>query len=803
MSKARNPYVDTRRFQYSALSFLRDTRTLSQMFFAAMEQPSVAAMGLVTMVAVGIVFPALADIGLFAGLGYVYWYCKKPVKLPYKLPSQTNLSDPNDPHPGSGKAQKADGILYFGNDLDNGDELWFSNSDARTHFLILGTTGSGKTETLVSMSSNALSWGSGFLYCDGKGDTSLWGKVYSLSRRFGRDDDVLILNFMTGNSSGGGQSNSFNPFARGSAGSLTEMLVSLMDDPGKEGDMWKGRAISLLTAVMMAICELRDKGRLLLNIEALGDFLNLSKIIDLYLDKHGTYELPAKTRSQLKNYLDSLPGFDWNEARAGRPQAATANDQHGYLQMQFTRILTSLSGTYGYIFDHELGDIDVYDVVVNRRVLLVLLPALEKSEDELANIGKIVVASLKGMMSATLGAQLEGDWSNVISTKPTNSPSPFLSILDEVGYYTVPGMAVMAAQARSLGFSMVFAAQDVSAMKKRSEKEAESIIANCNIKTFMKLEDPEHTNKLFDATAGTFFAAEVSGFTMDPNSTFNNYNDIRNASVRERRRSEFIDLRLQGSGEAHTFFGGKMTRVKMYFANPKSAKRLRYNRFIPIRFPDPAMTGAGNVEPVLERLRDPSWTAAEAAQEAPALEGDLGMAVQAIQASLNRDMSLFDASTAALGAIAYSLEAGDEEEGLAVEGSKTSAKQISAGGGGRSDAPVAYMPAPRDPGPAAQMPSMPATGTAGASDFEDLCAKIWGDEAASVIDGIRAVQASWIDDDISVQEALDAVEDAAIAALDYPNDDMPVLPKRDDVADIIGRLAKAVQEERQGEMASA
>ena len=153
------------------------------------------------------------------------------------------------------------------------------------------------------------------------------------------------------------------------------MLVSLMDDPGKEGDMWKGRAISLLTAIMMAVCKLRDDGKLLLNIEALGDFLNLPKIVDLYLDKHGTYDLPPKIRSQLKNYLDSLPGFDWNEARAGRPQAATANDQHGYLQMQFTRILTSLSGTYGHIFDHELGDIDVYDIVVNRRILLVLLPA--------------------------------------------------------------------------------------------------------------------------------------------------------------------------------------------------------------------------------------------------------------------------------------------------------------------------------------------------------------------------------------------------------------------------------------------
>ncbi|MAS49039.1 MAG: phosphoesterase [Alphaproteobacteria bacterium] len=794
---AKTPYVDSRRHEYSALAFLRDTRTLGQMFFDAIKMPQTAALGMFVLTGIAFTFPALADIALLAGGGYLYFMLKLPTELPYKLPAQTGLPDPHDVNPGTGKAQKADGILYFGNDLDRGDELWFSNSDARTHFLILGTTGSGKTETLVSMSSNALSWGSGFLYCDGKGDTSLWGKIYSLARRFGRDDDVLILNFMTGNSDGGGESNTFNPFARGSAGSLTEMLVSLMDDPGKEGDMWKGRAISLLTAIMMAVCKLRDDGKLLLNIEALGDFLNLPKIVDLYLDKHGTYDLPPKIRSQLKNYLDSLPGFDWNEARAGRPQAATANDQHGYLQMQFTRILTSLSGTYGHIFDHELGDIDVYDIVVNRRILLVLLPALEKSEDELANIGKIVVASLKGMMSATLGAKLEGDWSNVISTKPTNSASPFLSILDEVGYYTVPGMAVMAAQARSLGFSMVFAAQDVSAMKKRSEKEAESIIANCNIKSFMKLEDPEHTNKLFDATAGTFFAAEVSGFTMDPNSTFNNYNDIRNASVRERRRSEFIDLRLQSSGESHTFFGGKMVRVKMYYANPPSSKRLRYNRFIPIRFPDPAMTGAGNVEPVLERLRDPNWTAAGAAQEAQPLEENLSLAVQAMQAAMNSDSSLFNAAGAAIGTVAYSFE--DAAKG----GSGVDVGDEAGESGGRSDQPVAYMPAQPNTAPVAQMPSMPSMGTAGADDLEGLCAKIWGDEAADVIDGLRAVQAAWVDDDIAVQETLDALEDAATAALDYPDDDMPVLPKRDDIPDEIRGLISILNDEKAAEMASA
>ncbi len=42
----------------------------------------------------------------------------------------------------------------------------------RTHVLIFGSTGSGKTEALISLSFNALVQGSGFFYVDGKGDNS-------------------------------------------------------------------------------------------------------------------------------------------------------------------------------------------------------------------------------------------------------------------------------------------------------------------------------------------------------------------------------------------------------------------------------------------------------------------------------------------------------------------------------------------------------------------------------------------------------------------------------------------------------
>ncbi len=96
----------------------------------------------------------------------------------------------------------------------------------------LVTTGSGKTEALISLAFNALVQGSGFIYVDGKGDNSLFAKVFSMARSMGREDDILVVNFMTGARDIVGPqekrlSNTMNPFANGSSSMLSQLVVSL------------------------------------------------------------------------------------------------------------------------------------------------------------------------------------------------------------------------------------------------------------------------------------------------------------------------------------------------------------------------------------------------------------------------------------------------------------------------------------------------------------------------------------------------------------------------------------------------
>ena len=69
--------------------------------------------------------------------------------------------------------------------------------------------------------------------------------------------------------------------------------------------------------------------------------------------------------------------------------------------------------------------------------------------------------------------------------------------------------------ARSLGFSVVFAGQDLPAFQKASKEEAASIGANTNIKVCMKLEDPTETWDFFMKSAGESYVSQVENFQVD------------------------------------------------------------------------------------------------------------------------------------------------------------------------------------------------------------------------------------------------------------------------------------------------
>ncbi|EKD72539.1 MAG: IcmO, partial [uncultured bacterium] len=177
---------------------LRDTRTLGMKFVDFFKDPVNSASVLMGFAIGTFIFTPITEVLFLIAVSLFFYAVTRKFKLPFRMPLRSEALDYNDPAPGSTKPRKARGICFFGNKKITQEELWFNNDDMRTHVLIFGSTGSGKTEALVSFAYNALIQGSGFLYVDGKGDNSLFAKVFSMARSMGREDDLLLINFMTG-----------------------------------------------------------------------------------------------------------------------------------------------------------------------------------------------------------------------------------------------------------------------------------------------------------------------------------------------------------------------------------------------------------------------------------------------------------------------------------------------------------------------------------------------------------------------------------------------------------------------------
>ena len=113
----------------------------------------------------------------------------------------------------------------------------------RTHVLIFGSTGSGKTELLLGLAYNALIQASGFIFVDGKGDNAIYAKIFSMVRYMGREDDFTCQLYDWGKgyywSTGKAFVQYLNPFATGYLCFLTLLSVLLdSSSSSNDGDMW-------------------------------------------------------------------------------------------------------------------------------------------------------------------------------------------------------------------------------------------------------------------------------------------------------------------------------------------------------------------------------------------------------------------------------------------------------------------------------------------------------------------------------------------------------------------------------------
>jgi len=606
----------------------RDTRTLGQRFAAGFFRPQNFRNAMILLLVLELYWPAFWPAWTLLIWALRMSFDDQKFRMPLRVPKDIGGLDHTDfiderivkkifwgmmrKSRIMRKILPAAGILYMGylrtpDDTEAGRELWLTNSDARTHLFVAGTTGSGKTETLLGMVDNAMCWCSAVLYGDGKASLALPFSVWGLARRHGQEDNFQLLNFLTGgidpfetehlqkeliakNIVMLWQSNSFNPFGSSPFDFLLQLLVSMLVKAEGNGADWRDKAINMIDALLRILAFKRAKGELEISVQVIRDSLSLQNLVKFYIEGQKGL-LPELAYLPIKAYFETgLPGFIPSLAHDPTQWDKEVYNQHGYLTGQFTRVLSLLTDQYGYIFQDKYPEIDVNDTLMNNRILVVLIPSLSKSPEEAAAVGKLYISAIRLSMGMNLGYQLEGKKSDVLDKRGSIGRYPKLLINDELGYWFAAGIAVMFAQARELNCVMVAAVQDVQALKRGEAKdESASLIANTKVKWCLALEDADDTFEIIRKSGGQGYFSVLSGYNESNNMLLSSYEAQGAANIQEKDRITLKELKKLQQGEGMVIFKDSVVPSASYYIpnEHKQSKLLapRINRLLQIERP--------------------------------------------------------------------------------------------------------------------------------------------------------------------------------------------------------------------------
>lgn len=515
---------------------------------------------------------------------------------------------------------KAGFATYFlGHELNTNQELHAEDSKVRTHIILFGTTGSGKTECILSICVNFMVQSSGFILVDGKGDTLLFAKLFALCRAFDRLEDLYLLNFMDEGRRGDTKrleriSHTFNFFVDSNKSEVDEIVGGLLpNDNGGGSGMWEGRAATGISSLNDALYWLKDNGYLEIDPDTYRTYFNLEEFAALAMNEN----IPKRYRAGLHTVLTSV-NYKLPSASDPNPkQNPTTEEQFQYITMQYTETFNMLAGQYQHITVSQVPDISIVDVVLRRRILLVLLPSLAKSQQSVRNLGRIIIAMTRNVSSKAIGSRIEGSRQLVIDSKPTAAVSSFALIFDEFGTYATRGAATLPAQVRSLNMVCLFAGQDYQAFKSGDELEAATIFANCTIKICLKLEDPDDTYERFQKSAGDTYVMVADTFeAKDTMTGERKYREAKSARLEKRPVLDLKDLKAQKAGWGTMIYGSDVYRFRAFYADPIMPTFCRLNHFLEIRKPvfsevQAMRKGVNSFYMKMRRRLDGDWKAEE------------------------------------------------------------------------------------------------------------------------------------------------------------------------------------------------
>lgn len=345
--------------------------------------------------------------------------------------------------------------VFFGKDI-SGQRLFIPDKELNQHALVMGTTGSGKTTTLLNIVDSCCSRGLPLIYIDGKGSLTLVNKINQLCNGYGRRLKVFTVdphNQVPGLSS-------YNPLAFGNFTEWKNKLITLTGEAENKGqEHYQIQEQSYINLV----CEILNKSRRMVDFEGLLGYI-----------KHP--EQLQKVANQISPELAKR----FAESKAYDNETA---DIIKVLEMFYY-------SHYGQLFSTSNKDsvINLRQSLIDGEIVVFLLDAASFKRDTNL-LGNLIINDINAAWSSfgREGNRING-----------------YCVFDEFAAYASPNMANILAMQRDNGLHAVIGTQSINAIAKENntiKRIAVELIANCNTYIIHKLNDPEDIS-LLEETIG-------------------------------------------------------------------------------------------------------------------------------------------------------------------------------------------------------------------------------------------------------------------------------------------------------------
>lgn len=417
------------------------------------------------------------------------------------------------------------------------------------HTAIVGQSGVGKTTLAEFILWAQVARGGGYIFVDPKIDSGQRDKMYYMAKILGREDDFYVININEPQNS-----NSYNPILAGDPDEVASRLMNLV--PSTEGnagaDHYKQTSTYALTVIIAGL----QKAKKLYTFGDLAILLQSSQAIERLL----RLVPESGEKRSLEIFIDQFRKKTKEGSQIDTERMKTA------LGGMAGRIAMFSQGKFGEVFNTVTPDVDLLDVVKNKKMLYVTLPTMGKDSAAL-NLGKMIVSDLRSAC-ATLQTLPKSERPN----------PPCIALLDEFGSFVTEAVSRLFEQARSAGIALMPAFQSFGSLRRVSPDFAEQIIQNTWQKVFFKFgsKEADEAAELMGKTVGWMHSVALSEseskgqqlLRTDPNST-----DGENAGMGEswRQQEELrVDpdkIRALGMGEAFVMIGSRAYHIKTPMIN--------------------------------------------------------------------------------------------------------------------------------------------------------------------------------------------------------------------------------------------